>query len=203
MSNEQYFTPEPAIASQPFPIKVATTEGTMHLMTDRGVFSYGALDTGTRVLLLKAPPPATMGNLLDLGCGAGPIAITMARRSPHATVWAVDVNTRALALTRDNARTNSASVKTCTPEQMDPALRFETIWSNPPIHIGKSAMHEMLLRWLTRLTPTGEAVLVVQKHLGSDSLLTWLNEHGFPTERVSSAKGYRLLRVTNPRVEPA
>lgn len=199
MSDEQYFTPDPATASQPFEIKVALPDGTMRLMTDRGVFSYGALDTGTRVLLLKSPPLSPTGNLLDLGCGVGPIAITMARRSPDATVWAVDVNNRALALTLANARTNQVVVNTCTPEQIDPALRFDAIWSNPPIHIGKPAMHAMLLQWLPRLTPTGVAVMVVQKHLGSDSLLTWLNAEGFPTERISSAKGYRLLRTTLPQ----
>jgi 16S rRNA (guanine1207-N2)-methyltransferase len=197
MSDEQYFTPQPASVSQPFAIKVALPDGTMHLTTDRGVFSYGALDTGTRVLLLKAPPLPTAGQMLDLGCGVGPIAITMARRAPDASVWAIDVNNRALALTRENARTNKvANVHTCTPDEVDPDLRFEAIWSNPPIHIGKAAMHEMLLRWLPRLTSTGAAVMVVQKHLGSDSLQAWLTAQGLPTERIGSAKGYRLLRTT-------
>lgn len=196
MSDEQYFTREPATASQPFEIKVALPEGTMRLITDRGVFSYGALDTGTRVLLLKAPSLATDGNVLDLGCGVGPIAISMARRAPHATVWAVDVNHRALALTRQNAQANKVfNVETCTPEEVDPAIRFDAIWSNPPIHIGKPAMHAMLHQWLPRLTPTGAALMVVQKHLGSDSLQTWLNDQGMPTERIGSAKGYRLLRT--------
>ena len=197
MSDEQYFTPQPASASQPFPIKVALPDGTMHLTTDRGVFSYGALDTGTRVLLLKAPPLPAAGHMLDLGCGVGPIAITMARRAPDATVWAIDVNNRALALTRENALTNKvANVNACTPDEIDADLRFEAIWSNPPIHIGKPAMHEMLLRWLPRLTPSGAAVMVVQKHLGSDSLQAWLTVQGLPTERIGSAKGYRLLRTT-------
>ena len=201
MSNEQYFAEKPTVASQEFSFKVALPDGTMHLTTDRGVFSHGALDTGTRVLILKAPPldPARTGagaHLLDLGCGVGPIAITMARRAPGATVWAIDVNNRALHLTRANARANKvANIQTCTPDEIDPAIRFEAIWSNPPIHIGKAAMHEMLLRWLGRLTPTGEAVMVVQKHLGSDSLLDWLNREGYPTDRISSAKGYRLLRI--------
>ena len=196
MSNEQYFTPQPATASRPYKISIALPDGTMQLTTDRGVFSHGALDTGTRVLLLKAPPLPATGNLLDLGCGAGPIAITMARRSPGATVWAVDVNSRALDLTRENARANNVTnITVCTPDEVDPDIRFEAIWSNPPIHIGKAAMHEMLLHWLPRLTPTGAAVMVVQKHLGSDSLLAWLNAQGFPTERIGSAKGYRLLRT--------
>ena len=201
MSNEQYFAEKPAVPSQEFSFKVALPDGTMHLTTDRGVFSHGALDTGTRVLILKAPPldPVRTGagaQLLDLGCGVGPIAITMARRAPQATVWAVDVNNRALHLTRENARANKVTnIQTCTPDQVDPAIRFEVIWSNPPIHIGKAAMHEMLLRWLGRLTPTGQAVMVVQKHLGSDSLVEWLNRERFPTDRISSAKGYRLLRI--------
>jgi 16S rRNA (guanine1207-N2)-methyltransferase len=199
MTDEQYFTPHPQTASQPETFAVPMPEGTMKLTTDRGVFSHGALDLGTRVLLLKAPPLADRGDMLDLGCGAGPIAITMARRSPHAQVWAVDVNHRALHLTRENARANHVTnITACTPDEVDPAVRFEAIWSNPPIHIGKAAMHEMLLRWLPRLTPAGAAVMVVQKHLGSDSLLAWLNAQGLPTERIGSAKGYRLLRTTLP-----
>ena len=207
MTDEQYFTPNPSTASQPFELEIALPDGTMRLITDRGVFSYGALDTGTRVLILKAPPlePAALewnSNLLDLGCGVGPLAITLARRAPMATVYAVDVNNRALGLTVENARANKiTTIKTCTPEQVDDSIRFELIWSNPPVHIGKPAMHELLMRWLPRLTPNGHAILVVQKHLGSDSLLDWLNAEGFPTDRLSSAKGYRLLRV-RPRIEP-
>jgi 16S rRNA (guanine1207-N2)-methyltransferase len=205
--NEHYFTPNPTTTSDQQTFSVALPDGRMQLTTDRGVFSHGSLDTGTRVLILKAPPlgPAALADgahLLDLGCGAGPIAITLARRAPRATVWAVDVNNRALALTRENARANKVTnIQTCTPEQMDPTVRFEAIWSNPPVHIGKAAMHEMLLRWLPLLTPTGQAVMVVQKHLGSDSLLTWLNAQEFPTDRLSSAKGFRLLRV-RPSARP-
>lgn len=199
MSNDHYFTAKPGAPSEPIALRVPMPEGTMQLTTDRGVFSHGALDTGTRVLLLKAPAPPTAGNLLDLGCGTGPIAITLARRSPKATVWAVDINSRALRLTRDNARANGVTnIQTCTPEEIDPAVRFDAIWSNPPIHIGKAALHEMLLLWLPRLTPRGAALMVVQRHLGSDSLQTWLTAKGFPTERLNSAKGFRILRTTTP-----
>ena len=197
MSNDHYFTEQPSSPTRPITFKVATPDGTMQLTTDRGVFSHGALDTGTKVLLLKAPSPPPSGNLLDLGCGAGPIAITLARRSPKATVWAVDINARALRLCRENARANEiTNIQTCLVEEMPDDVVFDAIWSNPPIHIGKPAMHAMLLQWLPRLTQPGEAIMVVQRHLGSDSLQAWLTGQGFPTTRLGSAKGYRLLRST-------
>lgn len=197
MSNDHYFTEQPSSPTRPITFKVATPDGTIQLTTDRGVFSHGALDTGTKVLLLKAPSPPPSGNLLDLGCGAGPIAITLARRSPKATVWAVDINARALRLCRENARANEiTNIQTCLVEEMPDDVVFDAIWSNPPIHIGKPAMHAMLLQWLPRLTRPGEAIMVVQRHLGSDSLQAWLTGQGFPTTRLGSAKGYRLLRST-------
>ena len=200
---EHFSSTDPAAASQPVTIKVPMPEGTLQLTTDRGVFSHGALDLGTRVLLLKAPLPPQTGDLLDLGCGTGPIAITLARRAPGATIWAVDVNNRALRLCRDNARANGVgNVQTCTPDQIDPSILFEGIWSNPPIHIGKPAMHAMLLQWLPRLAPGAACTMVVQKHLGSDSLQTWLTDQGYPTERIASAKGYRILRSVRPLHEP-
>lgn len=197
MTNEQYFTPQPSSPSSPYVIRVALPDGTLNLTTDRGVFSYGALDTGTRLLLLKAPQPPTSGNLLDLGCGVGPIALTLARRSPAATVWAVDVNERAVALCRQNAEANEiTNVRAVLPDGIPDDMLFDCIWSNPPIHIGKTALHELLLHWLTRLSPSGSAIMVVQRHLGSDSLQEWLTAQGYPTERLASAKGFRLLRTS-------
>lgn len=154
------------------------------------------MDAGTKLLLLEAPVPAPTGDLLDLGCGYGPIALTLARRAPGATVWAVDVNRRALALTEANAAANGvANVRAATPDDVPADVSFATIWSNPPIRIGKAALHELLLRWLPRLAPGGRAVLVVQKHLGADSLARWLVEQGFPTTRLQSRAGYRLLEI--------
>lgn len=201
--HEHFSTPDPVAASRPVTIKVALPEGSMQLTTDRGVFSHGALDLGTKVLLLKATATPPTGNLLDLGCGVGPIAITLARRSPGATVWAVDVNNRALRLCSDNALANGVTnVRTSTPEQMDGSIRFDGIWSNPPVHVGKPAMHAMLLLWLPRLADGAACTMVVQKHLGSDSLQSWLTEQGYPTERIGSAKGYRILRSVRATSAP-
>jgi len=165
--------------------------------TDRGVFSRGHLDTATSMLLRADLPIASTGNLLDLGCGAGPIALTMARRSPDATVWAVDVNSRARALCARNADRNSlTNIRVAAPDDIPPGLTFATIWSNPPIRIGKAALHDLLERWLARLEEHGTASLVVQKHLGADSLQRWLIDLGHRCDRVGSKAGFRLLTVS-------
>jgi 16S rRNA G1207 methylase RsmC len=74
-------------------------------------------------------------------------------------------------------------------------VAFDAIWSNPPIRVGKQALHALLVRWLARLADGGRAHLVVGKNLGSDSLQRWLTEQGWPTERMASERGFRVLRV--------
>lgn len=190
-----YFDREPEVASARSSTRLALPDLTLDLATDRGVFGQAGVDPGTKLLLLEAGPPAPTGDLLDLGCGYGAIALTMARRAPGATVWAVDVNRRALALTADNAAANGAgNVRPVEPDEVPDDLEFATIWSNPPVRVGKEALHELLDRWLPRLTPDGVALLVVQKHLGADSLARWLGER-WTVERVRSRMAYRLLEV--------
>jgi 16S rRNA (guanine1207-N2)-methyltransferase len=195
-----YFDERPDVPSEERVVEVLLPDVSFRLVTDAGVFSHGRLDRGTALLLHTAPAPPATGDLLDLGCGAGPIAITMALRSPEATVWAVDVNARARALCERNAAAAGAmNIRVCHPDEVDAAVRFATIWSNPPIRIGKAALHGLLHRWLGRLTPDGAAILVVQKHLGADSLAAWLTTKGFPTERLASRAGFRILRSGSPR----
>ena len=197
MSDSQYFHDSPEVASDPVDIDVSLPDLAFRLRTDRGVFSRGALDTGTRLLLAEAPTPPATGTFLDLGCGAGPIAVALALRSPGAVVWAVDVNERARELTALNAvRAGADNVVVAEPHDVQSETRFDLIWSNPPIRIGKEALHELLVRWLSRLAPSGSALLVVQKHLGSDSLATWLEQQSWSVERLISRAGYRLLRIT-------
>ncbi len=172
--------------------------------TAAGVFSGDRLDPGTAVLLDHVPDPPALGHLLDLGCGWGPVALTMALASPAATVWAVDVNDLALELTHANARRlGLAGVRTARPEQVPVEVELAAIWSNPPIRVGKAELHATLLRWLPRLAAGAEAHLVVQRHLGADSLHRWLVETLTPSDwdvdRIASAKGYRVLRVVRAR----
>jgi 16S rRNA (guanine1207-N2)-methyltransferase len=194
---QHYFSSSPDVASQPGTVRLDLPDLSLRLQADRGVFSAGRVDPGTKVLLLEAPPPPPTGNLLDLGCGYGPIALTLASRAPGATVWAVDVNERALALTEANARVAGlTNVRVAAPDAVPPDVRFDALWSNPPVRVGKSVLHDLLARWLHRLTDDGRATLVVQKHLGSDSLHRWLEEQGWLVTRRASRMGYRVLDVT-------
>jgi 16S rRNA (guanine1207-N2)-methyltransferase len=190
-----YFSEQQRAVSDEREITIDLVQPALTLRTDRGVFSHGRLDAGTELLLRQAPPPPATGRFLDLGSGAGPIALTLARRSPAAEVVAIDVNERARALCAANAAANGlGNVEVAAPDDVDPTLRFDLIWSNPPIRIGKGPLHELLTTWLSRMRGGGSAILVVQKHLGADSLQRWLSEHGFPTDRLASSRGYRLLR---------
>lgn len=197
-----YFDPRPTTPSAPVEVTWTLPDGPMRITTDRGVFGHGRVDVGTKLLLLSTPEPPAAGALLDLGCGAGPVAIALARRAPHSQVWAVDVNERARALTTLNAAANGVgNVHVAAPDDVPADLRFAAIWSNPPIRIGKAALHDLLTTWLDRLTPDGVAHLVVQKHLGADSLAQWLREQGYPVGRVATGGGFRVLRVGSRSTE--
>jgi 16S rRNA (guanine1207-N2)-methyltransferase len=193
----QYFEPDPAVASRQRTLDLVLPDGTLRLLSDRGVFAAAAVDPGTKLLLLESPaPPPGAVDLLDLGCGYGPIALTLARRAPDATVWAVDVNRRAVELCATNAAANGlTNVRAVTPDAVPSDVCFVGIWSNPPIRIGKPALHELLRSWLERLDDGARAWLVVQKHLGSDSLARWLEEAGWSADRLVSRAGYRVLEV--------
>lgn len=191
-----HYFEDPAVPSDPVVVDVTLADTAFTMETDAGVFSRGHLDAGTSLLVRSQVPLSSTGHLLDLGAGSGAIAMTMARRSPEATVWAVDVNPRALELCRRNARRNQLdNLRVAAPDEVPDDVRFSTIWSNPPIRIGKPALRELLLRWLGRLDADGTATLVVQKHLGADSLQRWLTAEGHPSERVASKTGYRLISV--------
>jgi 16S rRNA (guanine1207-N2)-methyltransferase len=194
-----YFDPAPAVESKPRKVHLHVGELALELQADRGVFGSRGVDLGTLVLLKEAPPPPPRGDILDLGSGYGPIAIALARQAPGARIWAVDVNERALELTRVNAVTAAVpNVTAHSPSQVPEELQFEAIYSNPPVRIGKGPLHELLVTWLGRLRPGGRAYLVVQRNLGADSLATWLASEGYDVQRLKSKKGYRVLEVKPP-----
>jgi 16S rRNA (guanine1207-N2)-methyltransferase len=195
--SSQYFAEEPTAAHRPATVHVLLPDTHLALATDSGVFSPGRLDPGTRLLLETAPAPPAEGDLLDLGTGYGPLALVMASRAPAARIWAVDVNQRALQLCERNAAAAGLSNVRCRPADATADLpdAYQLIWSNPPIRIGKAALHEMLTSWLGRLAPGAAAYLVVQRNLGSDSLQRWLAQAGWQADRLAARAGYRVLEV--------
>ena len=194
MTEDHYFSADPAA---PFKRESFTCEvwgSELALTSGSGVYSKGHLDIGTAVLLRETQPPV-QGQFLDLGCGYGVIGLAIARAVPLATVTGVDVNERALLLANENAKALGLDGRfvACRAQDVPSDATYDEIWSNPPIRIGKQALHELLLTWLPRLRPDGRAVMVVGKNLGGDSLQRWLADQGYPTERLASAKGFRVL----------
>jgi 16S rRNA (guanine1207-N2)-methyltransferase len=199
MADAHYFSSSPAGPLRTRTITVELGGRSVDVETAGGVFSPEHVDQGTRVLLREVPTPPSEGHLLDVGCGWGPVALDLAMRSPSATVWAVDVNERALELTRANARSLGVSnLNAVLPEDVPTDIAFATVWSNPPIRVGKDVLHGILLDWLPRLAPDADAWLVVQRNLGSDSLQRWLVDalpDDLATTRAAYDKGFRVLRV--------
>ncbi len=195
--DEHYFSADPSVAFRRVPVRVQVWGHDLELATGSGVFAQGRLDVGTAVLFGETQPPQAGSTYLDLGCGYGVLAVALASACPGASVCAVDVNERAVRLTQENATSLGLADRlvATTPEQVPAELRFDEIWSNPPIRIGKDALHRLLLTWLPRLRPEGRAVMVVGKNLGADSLQRWLGDQGFPTTRLASAKGFRVLET--------
>ncbi len=199
MGSDHYFSASPSSAENLRRIQVTLGGRSGEVTTAGGVFSPDHVDTGTAVLLANTPPPPPGGHLLDLGCGWGPIALSLAVQSPHATVWAVDVNERALDLVRRNAAEWGVdNINAVLPDDVPDSVRLRSIRSNPPIRVGKHELHGLLERWIPRLDERGEAWLVVQRNLGSDSLQRWLAatfDDGYSVARAATGRGFRVLKV--------
>lgn len=197
MSGEHYFSEQPTGEFKPKKIFTAINGSRAELFTAGGTFSPDHMDTGTAILLEHAGEAPNLGNLLDLGCGWGPIALTLAAKNSEATVWAVDVNERSLELTRMNAqKLGLENIRVVHVDDVPADIEFTGIWSNPPIRVGKEALHTILQTWLPRLAEECEAYLVVSKDLGADSLLKWMQSEfsNLQSERIETAKGFRILR---------
>ncbi|BCJ52348.1 16S RNA G1207 methylase RsmC [Actinoplanes sp. NBRC 14428] len=199
MSADHYFSAEPATPGERSRIEFSVAGREYDLAVARGVFSAGRLDPGTAVLLRKAdlPDASTTGTLLDVGCGYGPIACVLASEAPAATVYAIDVNSRARELTAENAATLGLAgrVRVCAPDDVPAEVTFDQIWSNPPTHVGKTELYAVTDRWLARLAPAGVAWLVINRNLGGDSLHARLTTLGWDVRRTASQRGFRVLRV--------
>ena len=197
MTEDHYFTADPGVPFRRVPVECEVWGRRMELLSGSGVFAQGRLDAGTAVLFRETEPPVGVRRVLDLGCGWGVIGLAVAVAVPDAVVTGVDVNERALRLARENAATLGVGDRftALAPDRVPEGAAYDEIWSNPPIRIGKEALHALLLSWLPRLVPGGRAVMVVGRNLGGDSLQRWLGDQGWPTTRLASAKGFRVLET--------
>jgi 16S rRNA G1207 methylase RsmC len=197
---DHYFSDTPASVDQRQDKTLSLRRVTYTVQVASGTFSPGGVDRGTRVLLDTVPPPTPSEVVVDVGCGWGPITLALAAEASDAHVFAVDVNPRARELTAINAqRAGFTNVTVISPDEFPDNTTIDTLWSNPPIRIGKKALHELLTTWLHRLSPEGNAWLVVAKNLGAESLLTWLNtshDGVFVAKRFGRDKGFHVIHVT-------
>lgn len=198
---EHYFSDSSAASTDDLKTVTLEVRGlSLPMKTADRVFSSNRLDTGTKVLL-KEVEPGPAGRFLDLGCGWGPISVVLAQLRPEAEVWAVDINSRALDLTKRNAKAHKCrnvrvlQADVALEQALKDGIVFDEIWSNPPVRIGKKAMRQMLTAWLNLLAPDGVAWLVVARNLGSDSLIDWANENGWEARKEHSKKGYRIISI--------
>ncbi|MEX0768981.1 MAG: methyltransferase [Microthrixaceae bacterium] len=196
---QHYFSDMPSSESKPTTVQLSLPDLTFNLQADSGIFSSDRIDPGTKILLMEVTD-LPLGPILDLGCGYGPIATTMAKRYPSQEIWAIDVNSRARSVCQENLLTHADATTefhVLSPEQVPADLQIAAIVSNPPIRIGKPALHALLTFWLDRLRQVdGVAWLVVHKHLGADSLSRWLENEGYASTKMRSRQGYRVLKVS-------
>jgi 16S rRNA (guanine1207-N2)-methyltransferase len=199
--SDHYFSADPSTPFEREPVDCEVWGQRLELVSGSGVYSRGRLDIGTSVLFRATQPPGP-GRVLDLGTGYGVIGLAIAaawRASgvppEEGSVTGLEVNRRALLLAEENAERLGLGdrYRACLPDDVPGDAAYDEIWSNPPIRIGKQALHELLLHWFARLAPGGRAVMVVGKNLGADSLQSWLADQGYPTVRLASAKGFRVL----------
>ena len=199
MSQEHYFSASPDKPATLREITYQVAGREFAVQAASGTFSASKLDPGTSILLSKFEEFPESGNVLDLGCGWGPISLAIATLRPETIVWALDVNQRSMELAKNNAtKLGLTNINVVTADKIPQDLKFDAIWSNPPIRIGKAALHDLLRSWLPRLESGGRAMLVVQKQLGADSLLAWIQAE-FPdltASRFSTDKGFRVLEIT-------
>ncbi|RRD61781.1 class I SAM-dependent methyltransferase [Leucobacter sp. OH1287] len=197
--SDHYFSASPSSPSESKRLSVTLGGQAAEVLVAGGVFSGSGVDRGTAVLLKHLPDPPATGDLLDIGCGWGTISLDAALRSRDLRVWGVDVNERALSLTRQNADLLGLNnVTACFADQVPTDLSFAEIRSNPPIRVGKKVLHELMLTWLPRLSVGGSAFLVVAKKLGAESFERWLAESftdGFQVSRFARDKGFHVIRV--------
>lgn len=198
--SEHYFSQKPQSQSSPKTWSYRLSETDYTFTSDYGVFSKNEVDYGSQVLIRQYREPQIPGDVLDLGCGYGPIGITIASTYPDRHIVLADVNERAIHLAGENALQNKVGNSECVMSDCFSNLAdytFASIVTNPPIRAGKKVVHAMIEESKAALAKNGELWVVIQKKQGAPSAKEkMLNIFG-NVEVVVRDKGYFLLKASN------
>ncbi|QHT45157.1 class I SAM-dependent methyltransferase [Bacillus sp. SB49] len=195
--SEHYYSKKTSAASEERSWTFQLKGHTFTFTTDRAVFSKGEVDFGSRVLIDSFRAPEAEGDFLDLGCGYGPIGMSLAKHYPDRHVWMVDVNERALNLAERNAAANGITNVTVQESDRMQAVkdhRFAAVLTNPPIRAGKEVVHSMFEEAGQSLVDQGELWVVIQKKQGAPSAKAKMEELFGNVEIVEKQKGYFILK---------
>ena len=196
---DQYYTRNPESESRPTPCEFEFRGRQLRFLTDAGVFSKGELDTGTR-LLLDALPAEMHGEVLDLGCGWGPIGISVQARWPETKVVMTDVNLRALERARENVARNgiTAEIRESDGFSVLSGRAFDAVITNPPIRAGKQVIYRLFADAAAHLKPTGSLFLVIRKQQGAESCIRYLKTLFASVEKLTRSGGFWVLEAKEP-----
>ncbi len=195
---DHYYTKDPQSASDIRKLEVMLRQQKLSFFSDSGVFSKGKVDFGTQLLIESIDCLPVNAQILDMGCGYGPVGLTLAKEAPQRHVTLVDNNQRAVELTKRNAELNGIHNVTIKHSYLFDALgqtSFQAILSNPPIRAGKEVVYSLLEQSFHHLSQRGEMWIVIQKKQGAESAFNKLQTIFPQVQEMAKKKGYRIIRA--------
>ena len=196
MSNH-YYTKSPEVKHDRQVMDVSLRGHSLRFVTDAGVFSRKGIDYGSKVLI-ECMDLNESDEILDVGCGYGPIGLTAAKLVPRGHVTMVDINERAIELAAENAAINKVMNVTIQQSDLFAAVKdrkFDVILTNPPIRAGKTVVHQIYEERSKLLKAEGSMWVVIQKKQGAPSTLEKLEALFSEVIEVTKDKGYRIFRA--------
>ena len=192
---DHYFSNAPESAHRPLEFRTAYQGQELVFETDAGVFSRDGLDKGTELLLSALPP--LRGDVLDLGCGWGAVGVSLAKAYPGLRVTLVDINSRAVELSKKNAAKNGVSVRALESNGFEALLeqQFSCIITNPPIRAGKQVIYGLFEQSARHLLPRGSLFIVIRKQQGAPSALSFLETIYDKVQVVEKGGGFWVIRA--------
>lgn len=196
--SEHYYTRQPSVKSDVHTAQEILRGKTFTFLTDAGVFSKKGVDYGSKHLI-ETMELSENAKVLDVGCGYGPMGLSAAVMCPKGHVTMVDINERAVELSKENARRNGISNVTILQsdllEQVKD-LQFDAVLTNPPIRAGKETVHRIFVDAYDCLVDGGSLWVVIQKKQGAPSAVKKMESLYSEVVEVSKDKGYRILKAT-------